>query len=151
MMHINDYRQAMMDRVEIRPNGCWRWKLGVDKDGYAVWDTPRQSKYKEQFGGTNRAGRIMYILTKGEIQKGLELDHICNIRRCINPDHLQPLTRQENQSFAISYGSTKTECKNGHEFTEDNTYIPKDGERCCRTCNRERQRERTRRLRRMFE
>lgn len=139
----NDYRQAIMDRVEIRPNGCWRWKLGVDKDGYAQWS----GAYKTM--GTNRPNRVMYILTKGEIPNGLELDHICNIRRCVNPDHMQPLTRQENQALAVHYGRNLTECKNGHPFDEENTYVAKDGERCCRSCNRERQRARARRLRGM--
>lgn len=80
----------------------------------------------------------------GPIPEGLDLDHLCRVRQCVNPDHLEPVTARENLMRSpltqASINSAKTHCKRGHEFTPDNTRIfPKSGSRCCKTCERQRQ------------
>jgi HNH endonuclease len=84
----------------------------------------------------------------GPVPPGMVLDHTChdpNVchlgnrcphRSCRNPDHLTPVTRGENVSRAWNPNRDKTHCKDGHEFTPDNTYVTATGSRRCRTCYR---------------
>lgn len=68
--------------------GCWRWLLALDRDGYGVW---------HHDGGRKRAAhRVMYELVVGAIPDGLELDHLCRVRSCVNPAHLEAVTHREN-------------------------------------------------------
>jgi hypothetical protein len=73
---------------------------------------------------------------------GLVLDHLCRVRACVNPMHMEPVTARENtlrgESFSAIHAA-KTHCVNGHPFTAENTYVPKDRpwQRCCRQCPRE--------------
>jgi len=89
------------------------------------------------FGKNKVAHRISYELLKGDIPEGLDLDHLCRNRGCVNPDHLEPVTRKEN----LLRGNTipakharKTHCPQGHEYTKGNTFISKSGSRHCRKC-----------------
>lgn len=67
--------------------GCWNWTGSTNADGYA---TSRYTNY------TGLAHRISYIEYVGEIPQGLQIDHLCNVRNCINPEHLEAVTRDEN-------------------------------------------------------
>ena len=80
------------------------------------------------------AHRQSYVFVVGEIPDGLELDHLCRNPPCCNPEHLEPVTHAENMA---RYARTNTHCGNGHEWTEENTYMFR-GKRQCRGCNRER-------------
>lgn len=76
-------------KIEPQPDGCWLWTASCGRGGYGqVWH-----------GGTMaRAHRVVYLLVTGSpIPDGLELDHLCRVRHCVNPEHLEPVTRQENQ------------------------------------------------------
>jgi hypothetical protein len=94
-------------------------------------------------GGKNElAHRFTYRLFVGEIPDGLVIDHTCRNRRCIEPSHLRAVTHQENilcGTGATATNAKKTHCKNGHEFTEENTYRCRLG-RGCRTCRKEKRR-----------
>ena len=83
--------------------------------------------------------KAIYQEKYGLVPSGLELDHLCRNRACINPDHLEPVTRKENHRRSpLSAG--KTHCKHGHEFTLENTYLAqgKKPQRQCRECIRNR-------------
>jgi len=84
----------------------------------------------------------------GVLEKGLELDHLCKNRGCVNPAHIEQVTHTVNVHRGGVNGSnfTKTECKYGHEFTSENTYVNSKGWRYCRACARRKQRERNARL-----
>jgi hypothetical protein len=105
---------------------CWRWPLNHDKDGYARL-------------GTERLHRVMYELLKYQLGPGQEPDHLCGVRDCINPMHMEAVTMQENRKRA-SVNGRKTHCKFGHPFAGDNLAMTPDGRRRCRACNREWQR-----------
>jgi hypothetical protein len=72
----------------------------------------------------------------------MQLDHLCRVPPCVNPEHLEPVTPAVNTQRGEP--ATKTHCKNGHEYTPENTYIRsgkgKGGKRDCRACGRERTR-----------
>lgn len=111
-----------MSCVEFDGSGCWIWKGRTNLDGYG------------RYSGTT-AHRIAYLVSVGPIPEGLELDHLCRKIRCVNPDHLEPVTHLENKRrrYAIY-----DRCKSGHEYTAENTYVRPNGNRDCRACIRAR-------------
>lgn len=98
---------------------CWVWFGPLDRQGYG------------KAGGTS-AHRISYELMVASIPEGLELDHLCRRPACINPYHLDPVTRAVNMRRRVA---AKTHCVRGHEFSPKNTRIQWDGSRRCRTCS----------------
>lgn len=102
------------------------------------------SRYQNGYGKLGDAGyqahRISYTLFKGEIPKSMCIDHLCRNRICVNPEHLEVVTLVENVMRGESQharNARKTHCKNGHEFTKENTYIhPQRGNRHCKECPR---------------
>ena len=113
-----------------KTDGCWLW-LGA----IATRSTGTGSgKFKVRPGELMLAHRWAYEQTVGPIPVGLELDHLCNVPRCVRPDHLEPVDRQTNQQ---RYGDLTTHCPQGHEYTAVNTYTrtKSNGRRQCRTCH----------------
>lgn len=116
----------MLASVGADETACWNWAGCLDRNGY---------------GKVGRAGRIMaahrvmYEALVGVIPDGLEIDHLCRNTRCVNPQHLEPVTRAENQRRRAA---AQTECKRGHAYNEANTRFRVDGARVCRVCIRER-------------
>jgi hypothetical protein len=106
---------------------CWLWTASIKPEGYGQFNVG---------GKTKLTHRLAYELVVGEIPKGLELDHLCKIRHCVNPAHLEPVTHGENMKRAgIEMRKTpKTHCVNGHEFTVENTYTNAKGRSVCRIC-----------------
>lgn len=123
-------------------SGCWLWTGYCYSNGYASVEVSRcRSKL---------AHRISYELFVGPIPKGLELDHKCRVRCCINPDHLEPVTHAENMrrspNTLSSKNIVKTRCIAGHLYDEANTGIW-HGTRRCRICDARRHREKRAALR----
>lgn len=115
-------------KVEIT-GFCWLWRGTRVRDGYGqFWLN----------GKMRSAHRISYIYFFGSIPSGLQLDHLCSVRNCINPDHLEPVTLQENTrrspNTVLSINSNKTHCVRGHLLSGDNLYPRSDGNRECRQC-----------------
>lgn len=116
----------MFSRAIPEPNsGCWLWEGGLCTNGYAQIMIARRYKM---------AHVVCYKIHRGDYPDGLELDHHCRVRSCINPDHLEPVTKLENMRRARVLMAPKTHCKNGHLFTPDNIYSYGDGRRHCRNC-----------------
>lgn len=88
------------------------------------------------------AHRLAYEAFYGPIPEGLHIDHLCNVRACCNPEHLEAVTSGENNRRTrerdfTNVNANKTECIHGHPFDEENTYARPSGGRACRTCLRE--------------
>jgi len=82
--------------------------------------------------------RVIYEALVGEIPEGLTIDHLCKVKACINPDHLEPVTQRENNlrsNDMAGKNARKTHCVNGHKLSGDNIrmYEPKN-ERVCLAC-----------------
>jgi hypothetical protein len=122
--------ERFLVKVNIDPTGCWEWTAFVDRDGYGL--------FGESKGRTVRAMRFAYEQLVGPIPEGLHLDHLCRNRRCVRPSHLEPVTLAVNNSRGAK--AQATHCRNGHEFTEANTYVKPNGCRACKACHRERER-----------
>lgn len=132
------HRMSLLDRVmsKTRPeNGCLVWTGALDRDGYGVI----------QFAGKQcRAPRVAYALRFGPIAPALTVDHLCRNRSCVNPAHLEVVTRKENVLRSNALGALnarKTQCKRGHLLSPDNLYTPRNGQRDCRTCRNDRSKE----------
>lgn len=117
-------------QFEVDPEtGCWLWTAYCDRHGYGKVTMPNGRK-----GGVRLlAHRVVYENFVEHIPEGLTIDHLCRVPNCVNPDHMEPVTPRVN---SIRAKAAQTECKRGHAFDENNTYINPDGARVCRTCVR---------------
>lgn len=144
--------EELIDRRTQKSGSCWLWTGYLDKDGYGRIDRGR---------GVLFAHRLFYEYYKGQISKGLQIDHTCHNkdtncaggvscrhRRCVNPEHLDSVTYLENQSRSphsfYTVHRRKTQCPHGHPYSDTNTYYCRDGSRMCRTCLAIRDKKRSR-------
>lgn len=108
---------------------CWLWTGWVDRDGYG-----KCSRDGEQY-----VHRWTYKTLVGPIPDGYVIDHLCRVKRCVRPDHLEPVTPGENtlrMMRSLGRFGCATHCPKGHPYDEENTYVSPSGRRHCRECNR---------------
>ena len=108
---------------------CWLWTGAKTNKGYGQIrsDDHRQLAYVH---------RIIYELFSGPIPPGMQIDHLCRVRNCVKPQHLEVVTARENVLRGhgpAAANAIKTHCKHGHEFNEANTRAS-GGQRRCRIC-----------------
>lgn len=124
--------ERFWSRVAEGKGGCLIWQGQLSVGGYGMFLVRKPTRMY--------AHRFAYELMIGRIPEGLELDHLCRNRACVNTLHLEPVTHAENRART----PRKRSCPRGHEYTPENirTWVKKDGviSRACRQCQRERAR-----------
>lgn len=124
---------AKVDKTE----GCWNWTGVKVTGGYGL--------FRDGPGAKKLAHRWVWENTAGPIPDGYQVDHLCKNPSCVNPTHLEPVpprTNWERSGAVTRVNALKTHCKRDHEFTPANTYRNTQGNRGCRQCKKEYQRER---------
>ena len=109
---------------------CWHWTSAITTEGYGQFWFNRRPRL---------AHRLAYEMLVGPIPEGLVIDHLCRVRHCVNPAHMEPVTQAENNARGSSLSAEnarKTHCKRGHPFTRENTRHTQEGERVCLACRR---------------
>lgn len=108
---------------------CWLWTAGVS-DGYGNIRAA---------GRLIKAHRFAYELLVGRVPQGLTLDHLCRVRRCVRPAHLEAVTNRVNVLRGVgapAIHARATHCIRGHELVGTNLCASNEGRRRCRTCVR---------------
>ena len=128
--------QRILDKiVRIPESGCWVWEGSISGYGYGeTW--------------WNNAKKFVHVLAHelfiGEVPKGFKVDHLCRVRCCCNPQHLEAVTHAENVrrgtgwQHVVEYHKQQTHCQRGHEWSAENTYVEPNGKRRCLECKRQR-------------
>lgn len=119
-----------MAKIEPEPNsGCWIWIGSVNPDGYGRLTL----RYRSE-----KAHRVAYEHFVGPIPAGFQVDHLCRLRRCVNPSvaHVEPVTQQVN--LARGLGGPRTHCRHGHPIGGLVTRRDGTRSRYCRVCARRR-------------
>lgn len=127
--HAAAARTRIRASVTVTPSGCWVWQKALTEKGYA------RMSYR---GAAKRAARISYEVFIGPIPDGLEPDHLCRNRACVNPACLELVTHQENLRRGRSANAEKTHCPHGHPYSPENIYWDPRGGRECRICREDR-------------
>lgn len=126
---------------------CWNWRGTPDQKGYGHITLTRDGKWTPL-----SAHRVAYMLLVGPLAPELTIDHLCRNRLCVNPAHLEAVSRWENvrRGNTITGNNTrKTHCAHGHALTPENLDPDKHGWRRCAECRRRAKRisEKQRRIR----
>jgi hypothetical protein len=132
---VNKNGPIPQEKPELGP--CWVWTARARGEGYGKFDTGKKHDF---------AHRLSYELLCGPIPEGLELDHLCRNRLCLNPKHLEPVTRRVNllrsELTWTSKYAKRTHCNYGHPLSGENLRIivKKSGHfaRECKICRRHR-------------
>lgn len=128
-----EYRSKLIGRilakVKVSETGCMLYTGAINSGGYACVKVMGKQFY---------AHLVYFTLMKGMIPEGMQHDHLCEVRHCINPDHIKQATPRENtlrsRTGITAINSKKTHCKRGHEFSLENTRLLKTGHRECKIC-----------------
>jgi hypothetical protein len=131
--------ERLIRQLDLTLGECWHWTGSP---------APRYGRIRVD-GRKRPVHQIVYELFVGEIPEGLEIDHLCRNRMCVNPEHLEAVTHRENvlrgESLAAQ-NARKTHCQRGHALTPENTYRYHRG-RECRRCAIDRAAARNKRIR----
>lgn len=125
MISTEGHVERFHTRYKVDKNGCWLWQGHIHpKTGYTVFCS---------LGKPELAHRYSYKTFNGPLIEGLVIDHLCRVRHCVNPKHLDQVTQTENMRRGIKWESLKTHCPRGHQYD----YLHKNKRKCkqCRKIN----------------
>lgn len=125
--------QRFTAKVDPRPDGCIVWTAYTNHHGYGVFSVRSR---------TILAHRWAWTAVHGPVPEGMQLDHLCRTRACVNVNHLEVVTPSVNTKRGLApillaaINGEKKHCPRGHPYDEENTYRKSTGSRQCRACNR---------------
>lgn len=139
-LSIEKIQKRLASSFNVLDNGCWQWSKGKYPTGYgriSLWGRPPK-------GGQFMAHRVLYELIYGTQPENMQIDHLCRKRDCVNPMHMEVVSKDENNirgNSPSAIHSRKTHCPQGHEYTLENTGYWSNGpgkvkSRNCKACNR---------------
>lgn len=117
--------------------GCWLWTAAINSKGYGVF---------RHNGIMRLASTVAFEIFKGPKPRGMHVDHLCRVRHCVNPAHLDLVTPKVNTrrglagQFLKRVQESKTHCPRGHPYAGSNLYIAPNGSRQCKMCRKIKQR-----------
>lgn len=126
------------DKVEVvaeastYPGPCWIWTRSATSGGYGTWAYPLRSD-------KSTSHRIAWTCLVADIPAGLQIDHLCRVTFCCNPDHLEPVTAKVNvlrSESPAAVAARRSTCVRGHPYSEKNTRIVAQGHRRCKECEK---------------
>lgn len=127
----------ILERTAADPDsGCWIWQGAVNAGGYGRVSVGSRAE------GTLRQEfihRAVYEALVAPIPEGLHIDHLCRVRHCVNPEHMDPVPKAVNTlrgEAPAARNARKTHCDNDHPLEGDNLRVTRAGHRQCRTCFR---------------
>ena len=125
------WERRVWEKVEPEPRttACWLWSGARSDEGYGIM-------YQGLSGKTLYAHRVAYEIKRGPIPQDKQIDHLCRTRHCVNPDHMELVSRRENILRGISFSAQNAKlafCPAGHPYSGSNLYLY-HGWRRCRTC-----------------
>jgi hypothetical protein len=116
---------SFFSKIHVAESGCWLWTAGRNYKGYGTFRS-------------NCAHRFSHAWFIGVIPPRYEVDHLCRVRECVNPAHLEAVTVMENHRRSTLWW-VRGVCIRGHKMTPENTYtyqVHGEPQRCCRKCRR---------------
>lgn len=115
------------ENIELSDSGCWLWTLRKDRTGYGRISISGVGKHVH---------RVAYEVFVGPIPDELQIDHLCRVRHCANPAHMECVPQQVNirRGMAGVHNANKTHCPQGHPYAGQNLIITSSGGRRCRVC-----------------
>ncbi len=129
---LNEYDiQRFWEKVEKPDNNelCWFWRGAINADGYGHFRINKLDK-KTML----KAHRVSYALMVEEPSLGMHLHHLCDHRDCVNPNHIEQLSPRDHVDISTNMGNRREYCPNGHEMTDENTYVLASKGRRCIQC-----------------
>lgn len=135
LVEVGALPRRLSSRITVATDGCWLWTGTSGAGGYGVVQIAVGSRAR------TTAHRLVYELLVGPIPEGKQLDHLCRVRNCVNPAHVEPVTIRENVLRGVgpsAANARKTHCPKGHPLAGDNLVTRPRGGRECRTCHRAR-------------
>lgn len=108
---------------------CWLWQAHIMTNGYGLFSPTHERPVL--------AHRFAYQEMKGSIPDGLQLDHLCRNRACVNPAHLEAVSARVNVlrgEGRCAVNAAKTHCPHGHPYDLFNTYVKPNQQRVCLAC-----------------
>lgn len=134
MKKPRELEKRIMNKVFVdEKTRCWEWTGALFKKPHGDYGQLRMGGRK---GGLRRAHVVSYEFFVGEIEKGNEIDHLCHNTICVNPEHLEAVSHTVNMGRRKDRGLPN--CRYGHPYTPETTYINVRGSRECRVCIKER-------------